>query len=92
MGSAIMTWILGRARDLRFPYLFLLIAALFVADLFLPDAIPFADELLLGLLTLLLGNWRKHRNQREEGTSLPAASAGDHSSGEDPSAGDRPDN
>ena len=32
------------ASGLRFPYLFLLIAALFVADLIIPDAIPFVDE------------------------------------------------
>lgn len=75
MASAIMTWILGRARQLRFPYLFLLTAALFVADLLVPDAIPFADELLLGLLTLLLGNWRKHRKQLTEGEDAPASQA-----------------
>jgi len=50
---------LGR---LSYPRLFLVTAALFVFDLFVPDLVPFIDELLLGLGTLLLANW-KHRKQ-----------------------------
>jgi hypothetical protein len=38
---------------LRFRTLFLFTATLFVADLLLPDTIPFVDEILLGLLTVL---------------------------------------
>jgi hypothetical protein len=33
-------------------------AVLFVADVLLPDPIPFVDEVLLGLLTLLLSRRR----------------------------------
>lgn len=44
---------------LSFPRLFLLSAILFLLDLALPDFIPFADELLLGLATLLLARWKK---------------------------------
>jgi len=54
---------LGR---LRFPWLFALTAALFVIDLVLPDAVPFADELLLGLLTLLFGAWRRRRSEADQ--------------------------
>jgi hypothetical protein len=50
---------------LSYPRLFLLAAALFVADTLIPDFIPFADELLLGLGTLLLANWKK---RKEPGT------------------------
>lgn len=49
------------AAGLRFPTLFALCAALFLADLLVPDAIPFADEVLLALLTLLVGSFRKRR-------------------------------
>lgn len=49
------------ASRLRFPWLFALTAGLFLLDLLVPDAIPFVDELLLGLATLLLGSWRKRR-------------------------------
>ena len=47
------------AERLRFPHLFLMTAVLFVVDLLIPDVIPYVDELLLALLTLLLGSWRK---------------------------------
>jgi len=41
---------------LRFPQLFTIAATLFFVDLLIPDLIPFIDEILLGLLTLLLGS------------------------------------
>jgi hypothetical protein len=41
---------------LRFPQLFGIAATLFLVDLLIPDLIPFIDEILLGLLTLLLGS------------------------------------
>lgn len=44
---------------LRFPALFAIAALLFIFDFFIPDALPFADEILLGLATALLGRWRK---------------------------------
>jgi hypothetical protein len=47
------------ASRLRFPYLFALTAALFVLNLFVPDAIPMADELVMGLVALLFGSIRK---------------------------------
>ena len=53
--------LLAFASRLRFPWLFTLTAGLFVLDLFVPDLIPVADELFLGLATLLLGSWRKRR-------------------------------
>jgi len=48
---------------LRFPKLLALTALVFVLDLIIPDVIPFADEILLGLMTLLLGTLKK-RNQK----------------------------
>lgn len=44
---------------LSYPRLFAVAGFLFVADMLIPDVIPFADELLLGLGTLLLANWKK---------------------------------
>ncbi|ALS94354.1 DUF6116 family protein [Xanthomonas oryzae] len=46
------------AGTLRYPTLFKLAAALFLVDLVIPDPIPFLDELLFGLTTLLLANWK----------------------------------
>ncbi|MEW8505882.1 MAG: DUF6116 family protein [Candidatus Thiodiazotropha sp.] len=51
--------LLKYAERLKFRQLFLLTATLFVVDLLIPDMVPFADELLLGLLTLLFGSWKK---------------------------------
>lgn len=47
------------ASRLRYPQLFFAVAVLFAIDLVIPDAIPFADEVMLGLLTVLLGRLRK---------------------------------
>lgn len=52
-------------RRLRFPQLFTFVLVLFLIDLVVPDAIPFADEILFGLLTVLLGSLR--RAEPEEG-------------------------
>jgi hypothetical protein len=54
-------WLVARAAQLRFPKLFALTAVVFVVDLIVPDLIPFADELLLGLVTAMLGSWRRRK-------------------------------
>ena len=36
-----------------------LTAGLFLLDLIIPDVIPMADELLLGLAAMILASWRK---------------------------------
>ncbi len=51
--------------NLRFPQLFVVTAVLFVADLAIPDVIPFVDEILLGLATLLLASLRKRKAERQ---------------------------
>lgn len=50
------------AGRLRFPQLFLLTFILFVGDLLVPDLIPFIDEILLGLITLMLGTWKQKKS------------------------------
>ena len=54
-----MRW-LGR---LGFPKLFLLFAGLFVLDFVTLDPIPFVDELLLGIGTLLFAAWKNRRGE-----------------------------
>lgn len=55
---------LGR---LSYPRLFLLTGALFALDVVIPDFVPFADEILLGLGTLLLANWKKRKEPVSSG-------------------------
>ncbi|MFK7732758.1 MAG: DUF6116 family protein [Pseudomonadales bacterium] len=62
MNIPVATALLAWARKLRFRQLFWLTGALFVADLFIPDFVPFADEVLLGLLTLLFASWKDKRH------------------------------
>ncbi|MGI9265240.1 MAG: DUF6116 family protein [Gammaproteobacteria bacterium] len=52
------------ASRLRFPYLFAITALLFVVNLFVPDAIPMADELVMGLVALVLGSLRKRSKSK----------------------------
>ncbi|WP_242107864.1 DUF6116 family protein [Luteimonas aquatica] len=46
---------------LSYPKLLVFTAALFVLDTLVLDPIPFVDELLLGLGTLLLANWKRDK-------------------------------
>ena len=47
------------ASRLKFPQLLAVTAGLFLLDLVVPDLIPFADEILLGLATALFALWRE---------------------------------
>jgi hypothetical protein len=59
MANILLGPLLAYAGRLRFPTLFLIALGLFVVDVIVPDFVPFADEILLGLGTLLLTAWKK---------------------------------
>jgi hypothetical protein len=59
MANVLLAPLLRWVGRLSYPRLFLVTAVLFVVDVIVPDFIPLADELLLGLGTLLLANWKK---------------------------------
>jgi len=61
MPNPIAIPLLNWARRLRYPTLFKITALLFLVDLVVPDVVPFADEILLGLGTLLLANWKDRK-------------------------------
>jgi len=58
--SSLIALFLNYSRQLKFQNLFLLVIGLFIFDLVIPDFIPFIDEILLGLLTIILGRWKKN--------------------------------
>lgn len=60
-GQEAVGWLTRWASGLRFPTLLAVTAVLFLIDLVVPDFVPFADELMLGLLTLILATLRKAR-------------------------------
>ena len=51
-----------QATKLRFPILLAITGSLFVFDMFIPDFLPFVDEILLGLVTVVLANLRKRKD------------------------------
>jgi len=63
--------VLEWARKLRYPTLFKITAALFVLDTLFLDPLPFVDEILLGLGTLLLANWKSRKEKTPEPPALP---------------------
>ncbi|HSM10901.1 MAG TPA: DUF6116 family protein [Lysobacter sp.] len=70
MASPLLLPLLNWARKLRFPTLFKITAVLFVVTLIVPDPVPLADEILLGLGALLLANWKdRHATIEHEGPS-----------------------
>lgn len=61
---------LKNANQLKFKNIFFLVVGLFIIDLLVPDFIPFIDEIILGLLAIILANWKKERKQDDEGTLI----------------------
>jgi hypothetical protein len=56
----LMRWL----SKLRYPKMFLVIAGLFIVDLAIPNFVPW-DDLLFGLGTLLLANWKNRKGMPE---------------------------
>lgn len=46
-------------ESLRFPVLLVVAVVLFVVDVFVPDVIPFADEVLLALVAVILSRLKR---------------------------------
>ena len=53
--------LIGFASRLRFPTLFYITLTLWVFNILIPDPIPFVDEIVMGLATLLLATWKKRK-------------------------------
>ena len=56
--------------NLKFPTLFMILAILTILDILVPDLIPVLDELVLAILTILLGMWKDRKTVEvyQEGT------------------------
>ncbi len=63
--SLILAAVTERLTQLRFPTLFLALAGIFLIDLVIPDFIPFVDEVLLGVATLIVASLTRHRDNAE---------------------------
>jgi hypothetical protein len=69
--TAVKDRFLKFAGELRFPRLLLLTVILFGIDVVVPDVIPLADEILLGLLAAILGTLKKKRRAQIAATAAP---------------------
>jgi hypothetical protein len=47
--------------NLRFPTLVLILGILALIDIIVPDFIPFIDEIVLAILTVLFGMWKNRK-------------------------------
>jgi len=61
--NAIRDRLMRYASGLRFPRLLAITTALFVLDVLFPDVLPFVDEILLGLISLLLASLKKRSSK-----------------------------
>lgn len=57
--SLIRDRLIGYVEGLRFPYLVALTGTLFLIDLIVPDLLPWADEILLALGTIILARLKR---------------------------------
>ena len=48
-------------ESLRFPWLLLVTVVLFLVNVFIPDVIPFVDEILLGLFAVVLSRLKRKK-------------------------------
>jgi hypothetical protein len=63
--SKLMNWLEG----LRFPVLLVITTLLLILNLIIPDAFPFVDEILLGLVAILLSRLKRGRKVDDPGAS-----------------------
>jgi len=68
--SVLVASFLAFANKLKFKNLFFIIIGLFIVDLFVPDFIPLIDEIILGLLAIILANWKDERKKEKEGNLI----------------------
>lgn len=61
MANPLLAPLLRWFGKLSYPKLFAAFAALFFLDMVTLDPFPFVDEILLGLGTLLLANWKNRK-------------------------------
>lgn len=72
MAAPVRRIIQRSTTKLRYPWLLAITVALFAVDLVVPDVVPFVDEILLGLGTVVLARLRTRRELPPSTTGEPA--------------------
>ena len=66
--------VIGRfLEQLKSSQLLMLLTGLFVLDVFIPDLLPFVDEIALGILTLLVARWKMRGSEPDPPPAKPPA-------------------
>lgn len=68
--SLLIAAFLNFANKLKFRNLFILISILFIVNLLIPDFIPFIDEIILGLMAIILANLKDERKLENKGNVI----------------------
>jgi hypothetical protein len=63
--------VISYLESLRFPVLLLVAVVLFVVNIFVPDALPFVDEILLALVAAILARLKRRPGQTEPAPTPP---------------------
>lgn len=66
MPSPLTTLVNRFLPRMRYPYLFLILGALFLVDLVFPDPVPLVDEILLAVLTFIAATFTTRREENRE--------------------------
>jgi hypothetical protein len=66
MPSPLTTLVNRLLPGMRYPYLFLILGALFMVDLVVPDPIPLVDEILLAVLAFIAATFTTRQEERPE--------------------------
>jgi len=61
MRSPLVALLTSFFARLRYPYMFAIVASLFLVDMLIPDLLPLADEILLAVVTVLLASRKVER-------------------------------
>ena len=61
--NAVVRTLQDFVATLRSSVLLMVVTGLFLLDIIVPDALPFADEIILFLLTLLIARWKSRARQ-----------------------------
>jgi hypothetical protein len=57
--KSVKSRLVGYLESLRFPWLLLLTLILFLVNVFVPDAFPLVDEILLALIAVILARIKR---------------------------------
>ena len=66
--NVVLTKVTRYLESLRFPVLLIVTVIVFLVNVFIPDMLPFIDELLLALVVALLARLKRsnHKSQPEQ--------------------------